>query len=31
MDNIDVKGIKLIEAEKLFSQLAYGKAFAIDE
>lgn len=31
MDNIDVKGIKLIEAEKLFSQLAYGKAYAIDE
>lgn len=31
MDNINVKGIKLIEAEKLFSQLTYGKAFAIDE
>jgi uncharacterized protein (DUF362 family) len=31
MDNIDLKGMKLAEAEKLFSQLAYGKAFAIDE
>lgn len=31
MDNIDIKGIKLIEAEKLFSELAYGKGFALDE
>jgi uncharacterized protein (DUF362 family) len=31
MDNIDVKGMKLIEAEKYFSKLAYGKEFSIDE
>lgn len=31
MDNIDIKGMKLIEAEKLFSKLAYGKSYAIDE
>jgi uncharacterized protein (DUF362 family) len=31
LDNIDVKGMKLIEAEKYFSQIAYKKAFAVDE
>jgi uncharacterized protein (DUF362 family) len=31
MDNIDVKGITLIEAEKHFSQIAYNKAFSVDE
>lgn len=31
MDNIDLKGMKLVEIEKLFSKLAYGKEFAIDE
>lgn len=31
MDNIDVKGMTLIEAEKYFSKLAYGKEFSIDE
>jgi len=31
LDNIDVKGVKLIEAEKAFSKIAYGSEFAIDE
>jgi uncharacterized protein (DUF362 family) len=31
MDNIDLKGMTLIEAEKYFSYLAYGKEFSIDE
>lgn len=31
LDNIDIKGIKLVEAEKLFSKLAYGAEFAVDE
>jgi uncharacterized protein (DUF362 family) len=31
MDNIDVKGMTLIEAEKYFSQIAYKKAFSVDE
>lgn len=30
-DNIDIKGVKLIEAEKNFSKLAYGTEFSIDE
>jgi len=31
IEDIDVKGIKLIDAEKQFSLMAYGKEFAIDE
>lgn len=31
MDNIDVKGMTLIEAEKYFSETAYKSPFAIDE
>ncbi|EYE89193.1 (Fe-S)-binding protein [Fervidicella metallireducens AeB] len=31
MDNIDIKGMTLIEMEKYFSNLAFGKEFAIDE
>ncbi|CDF57799.1 DUF362 domain-containing protein [Thermobrachium celere] len=31
LDNIDVKGVKLIDAEKAFSKIAYGSEFAIDE
>jgi len=31
IEDIDIKGIKLIDAEKQFSLLAYGKEFAIDE
>jgi uncharacterized protein (DUF362 family) len=31
LENIDLKGMKLADAEKQFSQLAYGKAYAIDE
>lgn len=31
LDNIDVKGMKLVEAEKYFSELAYRKSFSIDE
>lgn len=31
IQNIDVKGAKLIDMEKEFSQLAYGQAFSIDE
>ncbi len=31
LENIDLKGMKLVDAEKQFSQLAYGKAFSIDE
>lgn len=30
MDNIDLEGMKLVKAEKLFSKLAHGKSFAID-
>jgi uncharacterized protein (DUF362 family) len=31
LDNIDVKGMNLIELEKYFSKEAYGKEFSIDE
>lgn len=31
LDNIDVKGVGLVEAEKYFSKLAYQKSFSIDE
>lgn len=31
IEDIDVKGIKLIELEKEFSKIAYGESFAIDE
>lgn len=31
MDDIDVKGMKIIDLEKEFSKLAYGDSFAIDE
>ncbi|SKB00945.1 Uncharacterized conserved protein, DUF362 family [Caloramator quimbayensis] len=31
IQNIDVKGAKLIDIEKEFSQIAYGQSFAIDE
>lgn len=31
IENIDVKGIKLIDMEKEFSKLAYGQEFSIDE
>lgn len=30
-DNIDIKGVKLIDAEKAFSKIAYGSEFSIDE
>ncbi|SHI06975.1 DUF362 domain-containing protein [Clostridium grantii] len=31
IDNIDLKGIKLVEIEKEFSKVAYGAEFTIDE
>lgn len=31
IENIDLKGIKLIELEKKFSRMAYGTEFSIDE
>lgn len=31
IENIDLKGIKLIELEKKFSRIAYGTEFSIDE
>nr|WP_083490279.1 DUF362 domain-containing protein [Caloramator mitchellensis] len=31
IEDIDIKGIKLIDAEKQFSSIAYGHEFAIDE
>lgn len=31
LENIDVKGMKLIEAEKYFSGLAYGTSFSLEE
>lgn len=31
IENIDVKGMKLIDLEKQFSKLAYGQEFSIDE
>ncbi|SHF45705.1 DUF362 domain-containing protein [Caloramator proteoclasticus] len=30
-DNIDIKGVKLIDAEKAFSKIAYGSEFSVDE
>lgn len=31
IENIDLKGAKLVDVEKEFSKLAYGKKFSIDE
>jgi uncharacterized protein (DUF362 family) len=31
LDNIEVKGMKLVQAEKYFSEMAYRRSFAIDE